>query len=65
MAASFGPVVTDAVTEAVAATVAAQPDDPVDYLGRYLLKFVTRKEAEHTVSRKVVYSFCNLCISAQ
>lgn len=50
MAASFGPVVTDAVTAAVAATVAAQPDDPVDYLGRYLLKFVARKEAEHAVS---------------
>lgn len=50
MSAFFGPVVTDAVTDGVAATVAAQPQDPVDYLGRYLLNFVARKEAEAAVS---------------
>ncbi len=42
--------VSASVTEGVAATVAAQPDDPVDFLGRYLLKLVERGETEAKVS---------------
>lgn len=51
MSSSFDDTVTSAVTDGVAATIAAQPDDPVDYLGRFLLKFVARQEAEADVSR--------------
>lgn len=32
--------VGDALAKGVAATVEAQPDDPVEYLARYLLRYV-------------------------
>lgn len=41
--------VSDALSQGLAATLVAQPDDPVEYLGRYLLKYVERKEAEEKV----------------
>ena len=50
MAEYVNAMVSDAVTEGLASTIASQPDDPVDYLGRYLLNLVERKEAEAVVS---------------
>lgn len=41
--------VTEALVEGLAATISAQPDDSVEYLGQFLLKFVERKEAEMRV----------------
>lgn len=51
--------VSASVTEGVAATVAAQPDDPVDFLGRYLLKLVERGETEAKV--RVLASVTSEC----
>lgn len=35
--------VNDALTEALTAMAVAQPDDKIDYIGKYLLSYVTRK----------------------
>ncbi len=36
--------VADALSDGLAATVAAQPDDPVEYLGNFLIDYVKRIE---------------------
>jgi hypothetical protein len=51
MAEYLNSTVAEAVTEALGVTIAAQPEDPIDFLGQYLLKLVARKEAEAQVSQ--------------
>lgn len=45
--------IQDAMTEALTSMVVSCPDDPVEYLGNYLLNYVDRQSVIKTV-RKVI-----------
>ena len=42
--------VNDAVVEALTSMAVSQPEDGVEYLGRYLLQYVERRQLQQKVS---------------
>lgn len=48
--------VNDALVEALTSMAVSQPDDPIEFLGKYLLNWVDRK----TIQAKVLFRSCSL-----
>jgi hypothetical protein len=42
--------VDEALTEALSSMAVSQPDDPIEYIGNYLLQWVARREKRELVN---------------
>ncbi len=48
--------VNDAVIEALTSMAVSQPEDGVEYLGKYLLSYVSRRQLQQEVhNNKIIY----------
>ena len=45
--------INDAITEALTSMVVSVPEDPIEYLGNYLLNYVDRKTAMRMVKKEI------------